>query len=470
LAESDRVIVTTEATGLNQTTSKLTVKNLVNEDTGAYQATMRNTLGSVSTQSKISVSALPQFNKELSLSTCSQPVIESQTEQYNVLSINEKAQIRIEGQINAKPTPVIKWFKDDVELKASDRMKIEVKLDLYLLTIKHFSADDVGLYRIQAENTAGVLVSKLYLDINTLPVIVQGLATDEVTLKESNQKYEFIGTFKSKPKSDVFWFFNDKPINADDSRYVVTDEASPEQHVYNVKFQIQDLKAEDSGTYKFRCKNCVGEAFSQGTLQVNKGQVFVDQLAPAVEISEKNELKLVCKINDSNPKSTISWFKDGTELKDGRHVSIPAATVDDQKITTLSLIIKDSNGLDTGLYTVKSVSKVATIESNSEVTILSAPKITKEMKPQIQCPSGAQLSLEVNAIGKPEPEFKWYRLNNEVESEVTLNEADFRKNKDVYTLTIDKLSHQLKGKYTIKITNSLGSAETSCLIIMDGKC
>ena len=116
------------------------------------------------------------------------------------------------------------------------------------------------------------------------------------------------------------------------------------------------------------------------------------------------------------------------------------------------------------------MSKVVTIESNSEVTVLSGPKITKELKPQVQLASGAQLILEVNAIGKPEPEFKWYRLNNEIESEVTLNEVDFRRNKDVYTLTIDKVTHQLKGKYTLKITNPLGSAETSCNIIMDGKC
>lgn len=429
---------------------------------------MRNALGSVSTQCKVSISALPQFNKELTLSNCSTPVIESQTEEYRVISVNEKSQVRIEAQLSAKPAPVIKWFKDDVELKANERLKIETKLDLYLVTIKQFCADDVGLYRIQAENSAGVLVSKLFLDINTLPAIVQNLAVDEVTLAETNQKYEFVGSFKSKPQSEVFWSFEDKPIKADDPHYVLSEEAGTEPNTYRVKLQINDLKAEDSGNYKFRCKNCVGEASSQGTLSVNKGQVFVEQLPPTVEINEKNELKLVCRIDDSNPKSVITWFKDGTALNETRHVSIPPSTVDDKKVTSYSLIIKDSNGLDTGLYTFKSVSKIATIESSSDVSVLSAPRITKEMKPTIQCSSGAQLTLEVTAIGKPEPEFKWFRLNNEVESEVTQDEVTMTKDKNLYSLVIDKVTHQLKGKYTLKVTNANGTAETSTVIIMDG--
>jgi len=433
---------------------------------------MKNPLGSLSTHSKITVSALPQFSKELSLSTCSSSVIESKINDYNVLSINQKSQIRIEGQISAKPTPTIKWFKGDVELKPNEKLKIENKFDLYLLTIKDFSPKDVGLYRIQAENSAGILVSKLYLDINTLPVVVQSLTNSQLTLSENNQNHEFIGSVKSKPKSEVFWFFNDKLIKSDDLKYLLSEEITNEEDLYIVKLKIKDLTVSDSGTFKFKCKNNVGEAYSSGTLTILKGQFFIEKLKTNIELKEKSEINLECKIQDSSPKSTITWFKDGTALTESKRFTISQPIHDQEKnITTFCLVIQDAVASDSGLYTFKSVSKITTIESNCEVAVFSAPRITKDLKPTIQAIMGDQVVLDINATARPEPEFKWYRLDSKnQEIEILPNETiKISRNKNVYSLTISKITPDFKGKYVLKLKNKFGCIETACNISAEGK-
>ena len=118
------------------------------------------------------------------------------------------------------------------------------------------------------------------------------------------------------------------------------------------------------------------------------------------------------------------------------------------------------------------MSKITTIESNCEVAVFSAPRITKELKPTVQAKMGDQIVLDVSVTSRPEPEFKWYRLDiqNSQEVEVLPSETiKILKNKNVYSLTICKISQDLKGKYVLRLKNKFGSVETACNISAEGK-
>lgn len=468
ITENDRIQITMESVGVNQTTSKLSVKDLVGEDSGSYQASIRNPLGQISTQSKISVVSTPIFVKELCLSTCSTPTSEGKTDDYNVLFVNEKSQVRIECQVNGQPKPTVKWFKNDVEIQSNEKFKIETKFDIFLLTIKDCSTSDRDLYRVEAQNNAGTSVSKLFIDINSLPVIVKGLTGAEVTVTESNQSHEYETIYKSGSKGDAIWFLADKPIKKDDPHYSFVDEAGTEPDTYSSKLIIKDLTSADAGNYKCRVKNGAGEIATSGHLAILKAQLFVEKFAPLNEF--KNDIRLTCKLDDSNPKSAVTWFKDNAALTASKRILISASPDQEKKYTILSLIVQDTTSADTGVYKVKAVSKITTIEAVSQVNVLVAPKITRDLKPTLQCAAGEPVKLEVAAIGSPEPEFSWFHVDHEnKEVQVVSNEdINATKNGLTYLLQIAKASSMSKGKYILRLKNNAGSVEASCTLLIDG--
>lgn len=469
LPESDKVVITTESIGQYQTSTKLVVKNLGSEDSGSYQATIKNPIGQVSTQCKVNIVLLPHFVKPLSLSSCSTQTAQSKTDQYDIISVNEKSNLKLECQLSGTPKPTIKWYKDNVELQSTDKIKLETKLDIHLLTIKDCQIKDRAVYSIKAENNAGQSESKILLDINSSPVVVKGIQSTELTLGEANQTHQFISVYQSKPKADVLWLLDDKQIK-DDPHYVIVDELNSDD-TYTTKLTIQDVTLSDSGTYKCKLKNCAGENASTGTLAILKAQLFVEQLQPLIELSEKSEIKLEVKIDDSNPKSTVSWFKDGEPLTASKRFAIGTPVLaEDKKSTIFNLVIAESLGTDSGVYTFKSVSKITTIESSCEVNVLSAPKIVKELKPIIQSAVKDNLTLEVTASGKPDPEFKWFHFdydNNEIEI-VPTELISVSKNKNIYSLQFNNITGENKGKYILRLTNNAGQAEATCQINIDG--
>lgn len=450
----------------------MNIKNSTNEDSGIYLATIKNQLGQVSTQTKVNVLSGPKFSKELSLSTCNTQVSESKTEEYSVLSVNQKSILRLECQINAQPKPVIKWFKNDEEIQTNEKTKLENKQDYYYLTIKDCSLRDRGLYRVHAENNCGISVSQIFVDINSVPVIIKGLSNTEITLSEKEQEFEIVLNHQSKPKAEVTWLFSEKQIRTDDSHYSIENElSSSDSDEYTSKLKIHNLSVTDAGSYKCKVKNSVGEVVSAGILSILKGQLFIEKLPSTLDLKEKSEIKFECKLEDSNPKSTVTWLKDGNQLAASKRILISKPSVEQGTNNTIyNLTIQDASVTDSGIYTIKSVSKISTIECSSQVNILSAPKITKDLKPSLQCIAGDKVSLEVTATGKPDPDYKWLYLNLEnSETEIISNESiTVAKNNSVYSLTINKMTKELKGKYTLRLSNNAGTAEATCNLIVDG--
>lgn len=473
LPENDKIQVLTEANGANQI-SKLIIKDLTSEDSGSYMATVKNPIGQLSTQSKVNILLLPQFSKELSLASCSSQTSESKTDEYKILSVNEKSQVKLDCQATGQPKPSIKWFKDDVELHVSDKIKIETKYDVNFLIIKDISVKDRGFYKVQAENNAGISFSKLFIDINITPVIIKSITNSEITITENNQSHEFLCVYQSKPKSEITWFLGDKQLSNDNSNYIFEEETNNDSNgneQFTTKLKVQNLTLADAGSYKCKIKNCVGEISTSANLSILKGQLFVKELEQLVEVGEKNEVKLECKLDDSNPKSTVTWLKDGNPISASKRIIIGQPTLDtDKKSTIFTLIIQDTNASDSALYTLKAVSKITTIESNCQVNILSAPKFLRETKPSLQCAAGDKVTLEVLAAGKPDPEYKWYHLDyDNKEIEVVANDLiNITKVKNTYSLVFNKISNDNRGKYLLRLTNNAGSIEAVSNITIDG--
>jgi hypothetical protein len=78
-------------------------------------------------------------------------------------------------QVLAKPTPKIKWLKDNKELLIKDRFKVETKqigenenLKEYKLMIENTQPNDDGKYKIEVSN-------KCSTEFNQTDLIVKGI-------------------------------------------------------------------------------------------------------------------------------------------------------------------------------------------------------------------------------------------------------------------------------------------------------
>ena len=290
---------------------------------------------------------------------------------------------------------------------------------------------------------------------------------------DANQRVEFTCVFKSKPKADILWFFGDKQLieNDDEARYFMHEETRVQEDAeLNVaKLKVQNVFLGDAGAYKCKLRNCAGEAASSGMLAIYKSPRITHALPAALELNEKSILKIECKIaSDTVPKPTVAWFKDSAPLSASKRILISKPLADEETGSIIqNLTITDASALDSGVYTVKVTNKVASVESGCNVSVLSAPKIIKDLKPAMECSKGDTVKLEVNAVGKPIPEFKWYHFNAETNSQEELSSVDETvsirvQSENLYVLEFAQIAKAREGKYTLKLSNKAGSVETAC--------
>ncbi len=461
----------------------LIIENCLATDSGAFSLKAKNLLAEVSTNSLLTVQSPPAFVKELSLASSSSPTTTSSVEIGNLtltkISTNDKSQLKLECQVTGFPKPTIKWFKNDDEIKTNEKFKLENKLENYSLLIKDCSNKEKGFYKVIAENTVGSETSQIIVDVNNMPSFIKSLSNVDVILGEIT-KLEFSCIYQSKPKAEVTWLFGDKVLNDsdEDSHYLIFDEVTTDDsgnEINVTKLIIQNITLEDSGALTCKLKNSVGELSSHGILSVLTPPLIIKNLPKVLDLNEKAELKIECLITDSIPKATVSWKKDGNSLATSKRIIIskPVPDPNGSESSLYSLTVIEPLIGDSGIYTVIATNKVATVESNSEVNILSAPKIVKDLKSSIECSEGDKLELEVSAIGKPTPEFKWYHFNNETNSEVELISQEGLINTRIesdklFILELSKLTKEMQGKYTLKLINPAGSVETSCNLVVNG--
>jgi len=67
---------------------------------------------------------------------------------------------------------------------------------VYALAIKSLTQDYKGVYRVEAENAVGVTVSKIIVDLNTIPVFGRPLENSEVVLESEKQKVDLVCVFR----------------------------------------------------------------------------------------------------------------------------------------------------------------------------------------------------------------------------------------------------------------------------------
>ncbi len=176
---------------------------------------------------------------------------------------------RWEFEVSARPKCELKLFKDNKEVKLSDRITIvkdETVPNRFFLVIKKVDGNDIGAYKVVATNKCGTVSSQNNMNVSGAPSIIRKSSVELIVSEKKPIKAEF--EVNGVPAPEVQWFKNDQPMSADTRLKLET-----RLKIINA-LTIDMAKVEDAATYTIKAKNDSGEASESFTLIVQSNLYF----------------------------------------------------------------------------------------------------------------------------------------------------------------------------------------------------
>lgn len=433
----------------------LTILDSAISDGGEYRAIISNECGSAVSNAVISVSAKDS-------DTSNKPAFI--TGLYNrSVSINEP--IKLDVKVSGLPKPTLKWLHNGerIEEIPNEISLIENDDGTCILSISNLSANDAGEYRVIATNELGTSTSNAILTVLSKPEIIDGLEDLEIN-EGSPIKLKI--RIKAYPQPDVKWYYNGEEI-IPDKRFIKSSQNS------NGECTLEILKASisDSGEYSVEAKNEIGEAESHALVSVRTKSNIILQHGEKPEFEEgleDSEIDLGSTIEldvvvTGEPQPILKWLHNGKEiLPEKNHIRISQ-----KPDGSASIVISDATFDDAGNYRVIATNESGTIASDCVLSVLSKPIFVTSLKDQYLI-EGETAKFKVKINASPKPEIKWLLNDNEIHPNG--NDVKVAQEPDgTYTLTIENVSPNDIGKYSVVALNQFGSATSAANLSVSPK-
>lgn len=251
---------------------------------------------------------------------------------------------------------------------------------------------------------------------------------------------------------------------------------------------IREVFAEDAGTYTCVAKNAAGFASSSTELTVDsisdhdrsemnsrRSQSRESSLADILEgippiFSKKPKTKCVEEGTNvildlrlvAAPEPEITWLFNGKEVSGIDNIKVVTKSDNHMYCTVLQItnVLKKQEGI----YEVIAKNR----EGESMLPIKLKVKTGEKEKPEILEPlksavikEGETITFQTQVTGTPTPKVQWFKDGKELTENKKVD-------KDVHSLTVVTATETDSGEYTIKATNSAGTAfSTSTVTVVD---
>ncbi len=204
-------------------------------------------------------------------------------------------------------------------------------------------------------------------------------------------------------------------------------------------YQIPVALVSDTGSYNCMVSGTCGSAVSsiQAHLSVYDNPVFSDSPS-STTVCEGTKLQLSVTVKNS-VNTVFEWTKDAMVLTNSQHVS---------GVNTPVLTINSVNPSDAGSYSLRAGQCGNMVSTSPAVlSVRSIPTITTQPQSQV-LPSGASLSLSVNATGD-DLHYQWLLNDKEIAAATS---ASF---------SIKSLKKVDEGDYSVVLKNACGERRSS---------
>lgn len=280
------------------------------EDIGEYKVVAINSAGEASSKCLLSVTSLDSENSvkrhhtmEHSITTTMSSHTTNAGPQFNKLLSDILAadgeQVVFECNVTGQPTPLVKWFLNNVELQQNDRIREEKRDDgTVRLIIDNVSAADKGVYTVKAANAYGDAKCFSHLIVKSI-----NMSTDEMLVPKTNESDSFIcPTFRElfsdkyahidesvkfecivvgKPTPKIKWLFNDQPVHG----HNFLPSTSGDRQVLTVA----EMSSSAVGRIACVAENSVGKATCVANLSIIDGNGDLPLATDAQRFTEEHQ-------------------------------------------------------------------------------------------------------------------------------------------------------------------------------------
>ncbi|NXY61032.1 HMCN1 protein, partial [Callaeas wilsoni] len=333
------------------------------------------------------------------------------------------------------PPPQVKWFKGDLELRASTFLVIDTHRGL--LKIQETQDLDAGDYMCVATNEAGRAAGKITLDVGSPPIFTQEPGDESADLGSNVTLPCYVQGY---PEPRVTWRRLDgaplfsRPFALSSSSQLRTGALA-----------IQNLWVSDEGTYVCEAENQFGRIQSRPAMVTVTGLVspLIGASLATANVIEGQQLTLPCVLLAGNPIPDRRWIKNGVVLVPNPYVSVRSDG---------SLHLERVRLQDGGDYTCMASSVAGTSNSTTTVHVFVLPVIQHGQQ-IFSTIEGIPVTLPCKASGVPKPSIVWSK-----KGEVILpSNVRFSAGSDG-SLSVVSPGGEESGEYVCTATNAAGYA------------
>lgn len=375
--------------------------------------------------------------------------------------VEETSKAVLQATVIGQPTPLVKWFKEDEELKPQPGRVItydETTGETTLEILKPTPQDE-RIYKVLAENKFGTAVCRANLIVFKAPEAQQPVMqapkiikpikaviakpSDEVVLEA-----EIVGI----PKPEVKWFRNGKLIQPQDEKYEITETET----TTTLKINKKVPKKVKAGKYEVVATNPRGEAKSTSTVVITEEVSdvqpprWVKPIKP--QIVQEGEVVIFESIVKATPTATFQWF-----IKD-----VPVTSTPEVRIVTVgnksTLLISEITPEYAGPITCRAENVAGSLTHTANINVvkdipleeteeLVYPRFIKPATP-VCVMDGEKVSFSCVLVGKPTPKVQW--LFNDQPLREAQDVVISQDTEGVCTLTITEAFPENAGEYVCR--------------------
>ena len=168
-------------------------------------------------------------------------------------------------KVKGKPEPKVEWLKDGQPVVENQRIKIQFDDGTSTLRFTKTELDDEGEYKCVAKNDLGEVTSTVELLVNEVSVRPEFMEKMKPVDVKEGEEARFDVRITGTPTPVVDWYKGKDKIE-DEGRFVIVDDEEDELF----SLIIDDVRSDDSGTYKCVAANEEGEVTCLAKLTVQE--------------------------------------------------------------------------------------------------------------------------------------------------------------------------------------------------------
>ncbi|XP_044798654.2 hemicentin-1 isoform X4 [Bubalus bubalis] len=364
------------------------------------------------------------------------PVIKDKEQVTNVsVLVNQPTSLFCE--VEGTPSPIIMWYKDDVQVTESS--SIQIVNNGKILKLFRASPEDAGRYSCKAINVAGTSQKHFNIDVLVPPTIIGAGSPGEVSVV-LNQDITLECRVKGTPFPVIRWLKDGKPLFLGDPNIEILDRGQV--------LHLKNARRSDKGRYQCTVSNAAGNQAKDIKLTIYippsiKGGNVTTEVSALIN----SIIKLECETRGL-PMPAITWYKDGQPVisssqalyvEKGQFLHIPRAQVS-----------------DSAAYKCLVTNVAGTAEKSFHVDVYVPPVIEGDLAEPLnkQVKVAHSLTLECKAAGNPPPVLTWLKDGVPVKASDNIRiEAGGKKLEITSALEVDR------GQYICVATSVAGEKE-----------